>query len=105
MAGRKLRDLGTDDLTWEDLWYFALYAPNTSQISLEVNGEQSQWTLTDHLLAVVADILNDANWQRGGAKGIRPERIKRPGTETGQTLGSDPIPISEFEDWYYGNGE
>lgn len=34
------------------------------------------WTRTDHLLALVVDALNAANWQRGGKKGLpKPKPI------------------------------
>ena len=44
-------------------------------------GEHADWTLTDHLLAVVADQLAIANWQRGGGKSKRPKPIPRPGAQ------------------------
>ncbi|WP_054682570.1 hypothetical protein [Microbacterium sp. No. 7] len=61
------------------------------------------WTVGEQLLADLIDILNLANWQRGGDKHApRPRRLTRPWeTRDGvQVLGSDPIPISEFDDWW-----
>lgn len=40
---------------------------------------QSPWTRTEMLLAMIADLLAGANWQRGGGKGARPKPIPRPG--------------------------
>lgn len=36
-------------------------------------------TMTNLLLASIADIGAMANWQRGGGKGSKPKPIKRPG--------------------------
>ncbi|MGC4891090.1 hypothetical protein [Micromonospora sp. DT227] len=43
-----------------------------------MNGDAARWSITDHLLAVVVDLLAGANWQRGGGKGPKPKPIKRP---------------------------
>lgn len=45
-------------------------------------GVDSAWSVTDHLLAVVADALHGANWQRSGGKGSQPEPIPRPADAT-----------------------
>jgi hypothetical protein len=41
--------------------------------------DSAGWTLESHLLAVVADALRGANWQRSGGKGSKPKPIPRPG--------------------------
>ena len=58
-----------------------------------------------YLLAHVGDLLAVGNWQRAGNKNApRPKPIQRPGVETGaRSFGSDPIPISEFNDWWESN--
>lgn len=43
----------------------------------------SLWKTGDYLLAVVADALHGANWQRGNGKGRKPQRIPRPGMPDG----------------------
>ncbi len=60
------------------------------------------WPVHTQLLAEVVDALNIANWQRGGRKNSpKPKRIPRPWEKKrAQTLGSDPIPISQFDDWW-----
>lgn len=50
----------------------------------------ANWTLTEHLLALIHDQLAVANWQRaGGRKSKRPKPIspllRRPVTKYGQT--------------------
>lgn len=45
-----------------------------------VHGPTADWSATEHLLAVVADLLAAANWQRGGdKKKQRPKPLPRPG--------------------------
>lgn len=41
-----------------------------------------EWSAEVHLLALIADLLAGANWQRGGGKGPQPKPIGRPGTKT-----------------------
>lgn len=70
MLGLDLRRLGTPDLTYR-------------RLKVAVDGlrrADAEWSTTDHLLALIADHLAAANWQRGG-KGPRPKPIKRPGYE------------------------
>lgn len=37
-----------------------------------------------------------------GYKGKQPEPYPRPWARKGEKIGADPIPISEFNKWYYG---
>lgn len=49
---------------------------------MAVHGEDMHWGLAEHLLAVTIDVLNTANWQRGGGRqGRRPKPIPRPGVQ------------------------
>lgn len=58
------------------------------------------WGPAEYLLALIADELAIANWQRQGKKGApRPKPLPRPGDKS-VTYGSDPIPASEFESWW-----
>lgn len=41
-------------------------------------GDRADWTVTDHLLAKIAHLLAQANWQRGGGKGNKPKPITPP---------------------------
>lgn len=52
--------------------------PN-SAFSRAVN---EQWGIEHHLLASIIDVLNLANWQRGGTEQNKPEPIARPGVKT-----------------------
>lgn len=41
-------------------------------------GVDAAWTTEAHQLATLSDILNAANWQRGGCQGSRPKPLPRP---------------------------
>lgn len=60
--------------------------PAQSELSREVHGlsaEEASWSRTDHLLAIVADRLAEANWMFASANSDddipQPEPIPRPG--------------------------
>ena len=63
-------------------------------------GEDAEWSLTDHLLALVYDALAMANWQRSG-KGERPKPLPRPGSsEEGNRIGGGTVmTIEEARAW------
>lgn len=47
-----------------------------------MHGEDMRWGLSEHLIAVAIDVLNMANWQRGGGRrSNRPKPIPRPGVQ------------------------
>jgi len=58
------------------------------------------WSTSEQLLAVIANALHMANWQRAG-KGPKPKQILPPqAKQQSQTFGKDPIPISQFDGWW-----
>lgn len=96
--GLRLRWLGAGRLTWNDLRAVVAAAAPRSEIGRAI-GEG--WEVTDYLLAVVADYLAVANWQRSGKRGLpKPRPLPRPGDTNTERFGSDPIPIAEFNDWW-----
>lgn len=58
--------------------------------------------MTDQLLAALVDLLQVGNWQRAGRKHApKPKRLPRPWEKSkGKQLGSAPIPVSKFNDWW-----
>lgn len=106
-AGRSLDDLGSEALTWLDLKVFATFVQqdHSSALGRELHGPT--WSIEAQLLAEVTDALNMANWQRGGKRSApRPKPVPRPWlTPKSTNLGSDPIPISAFDDWWDGVGK
>jgi hypothetical protein len=71
---------------------------------MELKGDAALWSVDTYLLASISDALHNANWQRGGGKGMRPTPIKRPNDKQNeQRFGSEPILISEFDEWWEAN--
>lgn len=97
--------LGTEQLTWRDLRIFVMGAARESAYVRSVAGEAAAWGPVEHLLASLVDVMQLANWQRAGDRNARrPEALQRPGVKApGQQLGSDPIPVSQFDDWWENN--
>jgi hypothetical protein len=102
VAGRSLDDLGWS-LSWRDLlvlikrWQRVPGTATSEAITGVVH-----WATTDQLLAYIYDALQTGNWQRAGKKSApKPKPFPRPWQKpAGQKLGSKPIPISEFDDWW-----
>lgn len=84
VLGIDLRDLGTDVLPWWRLAAILQNLPLSSATARAVHGEKTEWSAAEHLLASILDVLQVANWQRGGGKGSRPQPTKRPGVADGQ---------------------
>jgi hypothetical protein len=91
--------LGTEALSWRDLWVIVNQSPQGSALDRAMRPDEALWGLPEQLLAHIADQLADANWQRGG-KGNRPERLPRPGvTPSTKTHGKAPLPMEEMREW------
>lgn len=100
--GLSLEYLGTEAFTWYDfhvMVHFLQRNPD-SELSRELHGPT--WSIEAQLTAIVADHLANANWQRAGKKHApKPKPIDRPWVKPAVTaLGSKPIPISQFDDWW-----
>jgi hypothetical protein len=65
-----------------------------------VLGEEAEWSLTDHLLALIADHLAAANWQRSG-KGPCPKPLPRPGVVDGskKRMGNASMTLEQARVW------
>jgi hypothetical protein len=58
------------------------HLPADSATARALHGEAARWSLTDHLLAVVADRLAIMSWQLAGNRHApRPEPLPRPGVD------------------------
>ncbi len=99
--GLRLRDLGTDKLSWRDLEVVIQQSPRESAYARAAAQEHSQWDVVAYLLALLVDSTAMGNWQRGGGKGSKPKPVPRPGADSGaKRFGSDPIPAKDFNDWW-----
>ncbi|SDQ04794.1 hypothetical protein [Leucobacter chromiiresistens] len=101
-AGYSLDDLG-HSLSWRHLWVLTRRwqtLPGTATCAA-VQGRE-HWGVAEQLLAEIIDLLNIGNWQRAGRKhAAKPKRFPRPWEKAkAQKLGSDPIPVSKFSDWW-----
>ena len=79
-AGMRLRDLGSETLTWSDLATLLYYPRERGPLYRAVLGDRAEWDHHAQLLATIIDMLAGANWQRsGGKEQDRPEPYPRPG--------------------------
>lgn len=74
------------------------HLPQESSTVRELGGERLEWSIDTHLLATIVDVLNAANWQRGGnPRATKPKPIERPGQSTGQQMGT-ALMASEWDE-------
>lgn len=99
--GLRLRDVGTPGFTWRDLLVAIRQSPAESALYRAMNPSDHQWSLTNLLLAEVADGTAVGNWQRGsGKRKDYPKPIPRPGVKPDVTkYGSGPLPLGEMRAW------
>lgn len=77
-AGRSLRDL-----SWREIKVLVRHAEPGSAIYRATFGEQATWSVTDHLLAALVDLMNLLVWFKskdGQRNQNRPKPVERPGT-------------------------
>lgn len=103
--GLRLRNFPSPSLTYGDMAVIVRQSSQDSAIARSVDPEQSAWSLSDQLLALVGDYLAWIAWSKtadGEKNRNRPKPIPRPGvtpdTDT-QTFGSDPVPLGELEEF------
>ena len=94
---------------WANLVTFVHHLPPTSAVYREMYGDASEFASELKQNMILADIFDavqffNYNYAKShGGKGRKPKPYPRPFADDGaQRIGSDPIPISEFNDWYYG---
>ena len=79
--GLRLRQLGTEALTWRDLKIIIeLQPPEKSALARTKDPEEVAWGISEHLLAIIADTTRVRVWQEGSGKAKdKPKPIPRPG--------------------------
>lgn len=100
-VGVTINELG-ERVSWRAVIGFVRHSGPSSALYRVSNGADSAWTLEAQLLALVADILNVANYQRGGGKGAKPKPIERPGVknEQVQRFGGTAVSAKSFDAWW-----
>jgi hypothetical protein len=79
-VGARLRWLGSNRLTWNDVRAVVKHSPPGGALHRAIDPDGSGWTVDSYLLAALFDATNAANWQRAGDKSkARPEPLPRPG--------------------------
>lgn len=88
-------------MTWGDLLAIVRKSPRKSALYTAMHPGESEWGMTEQLLAAAVDALNAANWQRGeGKQRDYPKPIPRPGVEPDeQHFGGEPVPMDEMAEW------
>jgi len=100
--GLRLRDLGTERLTWRDLKVIVTRMPqHKSALAAERHPEDASWALTEHLLAEVADTQRLLLWAKtkdGSKNRNRPKPIERPGRRP-ERFGKKPLKLDRMKEW------
>jgi len=95
--------LGTEALSWRDLCVSVRHAPRESALARVVDPDQAEWSLTDYLLAIIADYQAWLVWSKsadGKRNRNRPKPIPRPGISEDrevQVIGSSPVPLDQLD--------
>ncbi len=98
--GLRIRDVGSDALTWADLRSFVKYLGPDSAVARELYPDAAPWQLPQLLLADVVDSLRILIWQKtkdGHRNMRRPKPIPRPGVETESVMGTDVMSLDEAD--------
>lgn len=96
----RLRDLGTERLTFRDLWIIVRHAPRESILAQQLAPIETRWSDAEYLLAEVVDRLSLLWWAKtkdGARNRNQPERVPRPGDEPAtKKLGGTVLPMDEM---------
>ena len=112
LAGATLDDV-PERVSWRALGSFLSHLPKDSAFSREVSPETADWFGTEMVQTMLADLIDAVNalkyeegcahTPRGKRKPRKPDPYPRPWTrKRGRVIGHDPIPISEFDEWWKG---
>lgn len=97
--GLRLRDVGSGDFTWRDLWVLLDNLPPTSALA---RAQGFAWTPGDYLLAQGVDFLGWLAWAQtedGQKNRNRPVPLPRPGDEEPERLGGGGMTVEEANEW------
>ena len=96
--GLRLRDAGSLEFNWRDLWVICRRLGRDSELYKSMNpDDDTSWSVTDYLLAMVADNTSFRLYQAAGGKGKKPKPVPRPGDV--KRYGGDALPVTEMAEW------
>ena len=96
--GLRLRDAGSLEFNWRDLWVVCRRLGRDSELYKSMNpDDDTSWSVTDYLLAMVADNTSFRLYQAAGGKGKKPKPVPRPGDV--KQYGGDALPVDAMADW------
>lgn len=102
-----LRDVGRA-LPASALLAFVRHLPPDSALRRAMDPDAA-WLTDEKLALLLARVSDQLAWlhysfvKANGGKPTKPKPIPRPGVkDTTQVVGHDPIPIADFDSWYYG---
>lgn len=90
---------------WDELLNFSRHLPATSATHRALNKDVAEWSATLKTNMILADIFDavrlfNFTFSKGNEE---PKPYKRPFSNNGaKRIGSSPIPIKDFKQWYYG---
>lgn len=101
-------------LSWRALGVFVRHLDASSAYVREVEPERAPWLGTERIPSMLADLFDMvavldwhlvcANTPRGKQRPRRPKPYPRPwrAKDGGTRVGRDPIPVSDFNEWWNG---
>lgn len=96
--GLRLRDAGSLRFNWRDLWVVCRNLGRDSALYRAMNpDDDTSWSITDYLLAMVVDNSAARLWQAGGGKGRRPKPLPRPSDS--KKFKGDSLPAADMAEW------
>lgn len=96
--GLRLRDAGSLEFNWRDLWVVCRRLGRDSELYKSMNpDDDTSWSVTDYLLAMVADNTSFRLYQAAGGKGKKPKPVPRPGDV--KRHAGDVLPVDAMADW------
>ena len=96
--GLRLRDAGSLEFNWRDLWVICRRLGRDSELYKSMNpDDDTSWSVTDYLLAMVADNTSFRLYQAAGGKGKKPKPVPRPGDV--KQYGGDALPVTDMQEW------
>lgn len=90
---------------WDNLVTFSRHLPDDSATHRALDQDVAVWSSTVKTNMILADVFDavrlfNFTFAKKGSK--EPDPYERPWDPRKQRIGSDPIPISQFDSWYYG---